>query len=77
MKPKIKRISIYVFLSIANFIINFLIYNVSFNKQATPFIHEEQRVESALMMISTTIPAFLVTSIFFSLAFYFMRNKYN
>ena len=46
-----KKLVTYVFLGLSNAIINFLIYNYSFNAQATPFLSEEQRVESGLLML--------------------------
>lgn len=63
-------------LGITSFIINFLIYNVSFNNQATPFLHEEQRVDSAMLMIKTTVPAFFVAALVITLAFYLIGKKF-
>ena len=72
---KLKVLLIYVSLSIFSFIVNFLIYNYSFNLQATPFLHEEQRVDSALMMLKTTLPAYLVSSIVITILFYLISKK--
>lgn len=62
---------VYTFLSIVNFVINFTIYNYSFNKQATPYLHEEQRVESGLLMLKTTLPAYVISAIVLTSVFYF------
>ncbi len=72
---KFKVLLIYVFLAIVSFIVNFLIYNYSFNIQATPFLHEEQRVDSGLMMLKTTLPAYLVSSIVITILFYLISKK--
>jgi hypothetical protein len=65
-----KSLFIYIALVIGNFVVNFFIYNRSFNIQATPYLHEEQRVESGLLMLKTTFPAYFVSSIFFAFLFY-------
>lgn len=61
---------IYTFLAFLTFLINFAIYNFSFNGQATPYLHEEQRVDSAIIMLKTTLPAYIVSSIFLATLFY-------
>ncbi len=45
--------------------------------QATPYLHEEQRVDSALMMMQTTLPAYLLATIFITFLFYFSAKKLN
>lgn len=72
-----KTLIIYLSLAIVTFIINFAIYNFSFNLQATPFLHEEQRVDSGLLMLKTTFPAYLVSSIMIALLFYFVNKRLN
>ena len=67
---KIKPLFTYIFLIIVNFVANFFIYNYSFNIQATPYLQEEQRVESGLHMLKTTLPAYLVSAILFAFLFY-------
>jgi len=70
-----KTFSIYAFLAVVNFVINFLIYNYSFNLQATPFLHEEQRLESGLLMLKTTIPAYVVSAIVMSAIFFLIARS--
>ncbi len=65
----------YFVMSIVMFVINFTIFNRSFNMQATPFLHEEQRVDSAMMMLKTTIPAYAIASIIVTVLFYFIAKK--
>lgn len=69
----------YSFLALVNFVINFGIYNYSFNTQATPFLHEEQRLDSGLLMLKTTLPAYIVSAIVIAMIFYFItkNNKRN
>jgi hypothetical protein len=73
---RIKPLISFFFLAIINFIVNFLIYNYSFNKQATPYLVEEQRVDSGLLMFKITIPAYFVSSIFFAFLFYFAAKYF-
>jgi heme/copper-type cytochrome/quinol oxidase subunit 4 len=72
-----KTLIIYLSLAVVTFIINFAIYNFSFNLQATPFLHEEQRVDSGLLMLKTTFPAYLVFSVVIALLFYFVNKRLN
>lgn len=65
----------YLSLAVVTFIINFAIYNFSFKLQATPFLHEEHKVDSALLMLKTTFPAYLVSSIVITLLFYFVNKR--
>jgi len=72
-----KTLIIYLSLAIVTFIINFAIYNYSFNLQATPFLHEEQRVDSGLLMLQTTFPAYIVSSVVITMLFYFVNKRLN
>ena len=69
-----KNIVLYALVACVNFVINFLIYNYSFNQQATPYLHEEQRVESAIAMLSTTVPAYVVSAIVFTVSLYLLER---
>lgn len=57
--------------------LSFFIYNYSFNVQATPYLSEEQRLDSGLLMLATTLPAYLVTAIVLSAMFYYVAKKYG
>lgn len=72
MIGKKKLFSLYSALTILTFVINLLIYNYSFNKQATPYLHEEKRLDSAILMLTTTLPLYAITSIFIATLFYFL-----
>ena len=72
-----KKILLYASLTTLNFMLSFFIYNYSFNVQATPYLSEEQRLDSGLLMLATTLPAYLVTSIILSVMFYFLAKKYD
>jgi len=65
----------YLALAITTFIVNFAIFNYSFNSQATPFLEEEQRVDSALLMLKTTLPAYAISAIVITFIFYFVAKK--
>lgn len=73
---RIKTVAIYGLVAIVNFIINFCVYNYSFLRQATPFLHEEQRVDSAHMMLHTTIPGFFAVAVVFALFYYALRKRF-
>lgn len=70
-----KKILIYLSLAILNFVINFIIYNWSFNIQATPYLHESQRVDSGLLMLKTTMPAYALAALVFTVIFYFIAKS--
>ncbi|HBN89347.1 MAG: hypothetical protein ACI832_000713 [Rheinheimera aquimaris] len=70
-----KTFLVYTGLTLLNFAVCFFIFNYSFNQQATPFLVEEQRVESGLLMLQTTLPAYLLWSIIVSLVFYWISRK--
>ena len=74
MIKKMKTFFIYAFLTLLNFGVNFAIYNYSFNEQATPYLHEEQRVDSGLIMLKTTFPAYMLAAIFITFLFYLMAK---
>jgi len=74
----VKNILTYAFIGLISFAANFLIYNYSFNSQATPFLSEDQRVDSALLMLTTTVPAYLVSALIVTIAFYWIaKNRQN
>ena len=67
----------YSFLALASFTINFAIYNISMSFQARVYMSEWQKMESGLLMIKTTIPAFFIASIIFAVIFYWVSKKFN
>ena len=72
-----KTLIIYIFIALINIIINFVIYNYSFNLQATPFLHEEQRVESAMLMLKETFPAYIASGVIFTIIFFYIAKFVN
>jgi hypothetical protein len=60
-----------------SFLINFAIYNLSFNVQAAIYLSEEQRLESGLLMLKSTVPAFFIASVIIIVVFYFVFKKAN
>ena len=69
-----KAFIVYSGLAILSFIINFLIYIYSFNVQATPFLHEEQRVDSAIQMFTTTLPAYSISAVVIAFIFSYVAR---
>lgn len=65
-----KTVLAYSVLAVFSFVINFLIYNVSFNMQATPYMSEEQKLDSGILMLKTTVPAFLLASVVITILFW-------
>jgi len=72
-----KTFLIYSLVTVINLTLSFLIYIYSFTTQATPYLTEDQRMDSALSMFSTTLSAYLVAAILISLIYYFVAKKYN
>lgn len=70
-----KGLIIYSLMTVVIFVVNFAIFNYSFNMQATPFLHEEQRVDSGLLMLKTTVPAYAIASVLITMAFYLVAEK--
>ncbi|WP_432468905.1 hypothetical protein [Agarivorans sp. Z349TD_8] len=70
-----KTVLTYIALAILNFVANFAIFNYSFNSQATPFLLEEQRVDSAMLSLQTTLPAYIASAIMTALIFYWVAKK--
>ena len=72
-----KTFLIYSLISVINLVLSFLIYIYSFNTQATPYLTEDQRMDSALSMFSTTLLAYLIAAILISLVYYYVAKKYS
>ena len=70
-----KTFLIYGALTIFSFVINFMIYNVSFNVQATPYMSEEQKLDSGILMLKTTLPAFLLASVVVTILFWYVNRS--
>jgi hypothetical protein len=54
---------------------NFLIFSVAYNKLATPFLTESQRVENAHLIMTGVLPAYFFTAILSALVVYFFKMK--
>lgn len=70
-----KKFLLFTGLSIIVFMLNFGIYNLSFNAQATPFLQEEQRVASGILMLQTTIPAYIIVSVLTTVILFYLGSK--
>ncbi|GAB1623755.1 hypothetical protein AAOGI_38050 [Agarivorans albus] len=72
-----KTALIYTVVAIFNAITNLAIFNYSFVAQATPFLHEEQRVDSAMLSLQTTLPAYIASAIITALIFYWVARRHT
>lgn len=60
-----------------NTTLNVALLVLSYNKLATPFLHEEQRVENADFIITYVITGFMLISLLSALATYFITVKWG
>lgn len=70
-----KKVIRYSFLFTIALVTNFGIHNYSFVKQATPYLTEDERIEIAMMMLETTLPAYIIASILFVCAAHWLVSK--
>ena len=63
MNKNTKTLIVVFFSILLNFIMNFLIFTYSYNKLATPYLNEEQRVDNAGFIMSGTLSMYLVSAI--------------
>jgi ABC-type antimicrobial peptide transport system permease subunit len=72
MKKAAGLIAFFVF----SLLSNFLLFTVSYNKLATPFLHESQRVENADVIMKMILPGYaLISTISVLLCFFLSRKK--
>jgi len=64
-----------LFIAIFSFILNGAVFVFSYNKLATPFLTEEQRVLNADFIMSITAGSFAVVSIVIGIMIYFVTRK--
>lgn len=70
-----KKPFITVAIALANFLLNFGVFAVSYNMLVTPYLHEEQRVENADFIMAYTSSMFAAITILTAVAFYFLVKK--
>ena len=70
MRTSIKNILIAIAISVGNFFLNFFVFTLSYNRLATPFLVEEQRVENADFIMSVTAGSFAIVAILTCLVVY-------
>jgi len=70
-----KNIILSLIVSLACFILNFSIFTYSYNKIATPFLNEEQRVDNAGFIMSVSLSMFIISSLIIGLLFYVTIRK--
>lgn len=67
LKNKMLVIAVLVLI---NFAANFMVFTYNYNKLATPFLNEEQRVENADFIMSMTIAMFAFEALVLGLLFF-------
>ncbi len=73
---KYKALFISLGIALATFVLNFTTFLITYNKLATPYINEEQRVENAFFIFTVTIGSFAVIAILVGVSFYFfIKNR--
>ncbi|PKM42251.1 MAG: hypothetical protein CVV05_19120 [Gammaproteobacteria bacterium HGW-Gammaproteobacteria-1] len=56
-------------------LLNFLLFVFAYNKVATPFLHEEQRMENAEFIMSYVVGGYLAISIVSTVAIFLLCKK--
>ena len=76
MKFLSNNVFLSVLVGLSNFIITFLVFMYNYNHLATPYLHEEQRVDNAIYIFSSTIIMFAIIAVITAFATFFIsRNK--
>ncbi len=70
-----KNIIIYCIVGLINVVLNFSVFIISYNVLATPFLHEEQRMENANYIMTYTLFGFVAIGIFTWVFFYLFFRK--
>jgi len=70
-----KNIIIYCVVGLINIALNFTVFILSYNTLATPFLHEEQRMENANHIMTYTLFGFIATGIFTLVFLYLFLKK--
>jgi hypothetical protein len=75
MSVRGKAIVVAVLVTLASLILNFGTFILSYNRLATPFLAEEQRVSNANIIMGATLPTFSLIAIAAGIAIYFAMRK--
>jgi hypothetical protein len=70
MNKSLKASLIAIFVVLVNFLINFLIFTYSYNKLATPYLNEEQRVENVGYIMTGTLGMYLLSAVLVGVVFF-------
>lgn len=54
---------------------NFLIFSAAYNKLATPFLNEAQRVENADFIMQWVLPAYIAVAFVSAIVIFFSNSK--
>lgn len=56
-------------------VLNFGLFTAAYNKLATPYLHESQRVDNAELIMFIVLPAFILFAFISTLLTYFLARK--
>ncbi len=70
-----KNIIISTSIALISFVMNFAVFTISYNKLATPYLHEEQKVENADFIMSSTLIMFVISAIIVGVLIYIIGRK--
>lgn len=77
MSKSIKTLLTSALIILGNFSANFLIFTYSYNRLATPYLNEEQRVDNAGYIMSWTIGMYFLAAILIGIITVFIYRKQN
>jgi hypothetical protein len=70
-----KKYALASMVGIASFLSNFLLFVFAYNRIATPFLHEERRMENADFIMSYVVGGYLVVSVVSTVAIFLLYNR--
>jgi hypothetical protein len=62
-------------LTLVSFVLNFAVFVMTYNRLATPFITEEQRVLNANFIMSITVGAFAIVAVLTGIAMWLILRE--
>lgn len=70
-----KNILVFSLVILTNLVMNLAVFLMNYNKLATPFLHEEQKVENANYIVAITVPSFIGVAVVSAFIIYFITRK--
>lgn len=70
-----RSVFVAVLITLANLVLNFGTFVLMYNRLATPFLAEEQRVANANIIMGATLPSFFLIALATGIAIYIAMRK--